>query len=75
MDSNLFYSTFSTNIYMYSFLSGVVEVPAYLGMWPAITYLGRRVTLTVLLLFSGLCVSVVTMFIILQYEGWSFKNI
>ena len=60
---------------MYSFLSGVVEVPAYLGMWPAITYLGRRVTLTVLLLFSGLCVSVVTMFIILQYEGWSFKNI
>ncbi|KAK8395998.1 hypothetical protein O3P69_005227 [Scylla paramamosain] len=64
-----FSSIINTNIYMYSFLSGVVEVPAYLGLWPAITYLGRRATLTVLLLFTGLSVSVVTVFIVLQYEA------
>ncbi|MPC22082.1 Carcinine transporter [Portunus trituberculatus] len=65
-----FSSIINTNVYMYSFLSGLVEVPAYLGMWPAITYLGRRVTLAVLLLFTGLSVFVVTIFMILQYEGW-----
>ncbi|KAK8395792.1 hypothetical protein O3P69_005714 [Scylla paramamosain] len=58
----------STNDYVYSFLSAAVEVPAYLGLWPAITYLGRRVTLAMLLLLTGTCVSVVTLFLILQDE-------
>ncbi|XP_063846499.1 organic cation transporter protein-like isoform X2 [Scylla paramamosain] len=63
-----FSSIINTNDYVYSFLSAAVEVPAYLGLWPAITYLGRRVTLAMLLLLTGTCVSVVTLFLILQDE-------
>lgn len=64
-----FSNILNTNIYLYSFLSGLVEVPAYLCLWPAITYLGRRKTLALLFLFSGCSVSAVTLFMVFQYEA------
>nr|XP_045612558.1 organic cation transporter-like protein [Procambarus clarkii] len=58
----------SADIYIYFFLSGLFEVPAYLFLLPAITTLGRRKTLTLLFLACGVSICLVVALMIMQQE-------
>ncbi|KAK3895982.1 hypothetical protein Pcinc_000366 [Petrolisthes cinctipes] len=59
----------STNLYMYTFLSGLLEIPAYLLLWLASTTLGRKRTLMCLYLTCSVSISVLTALIMLLEEG------
>ncbi|KAK3895945.1 hypothetical protein Pcinc_000329 [Petrolisthes cinctipes] len=58
----------STNLYMYTFLSGLLEIPAYLLLWLASTTLGRKRTLMCLYLTCSVSISVLTALIMLLEE-------
>ncbi|KAK3895949.1 hypothetical protein Pcinc_000333 [Petrolisthes cinctipes] len=58
----------STNLYMYTFLSGLLEIPAYLLLWLASTTLGRKRTLMCLYLSCSVSISVLTALIMLLEE-------
>ncbi|KAK3853632.1 hypothetical protein Pcinc_039835 [Petrolisthes cinctipes] len=59
----------STNLYIYTFLCGLLEIPAYLLNWPASTTLGRKKTLVWLYLTCSVSISVLTALIMLLEEG------
>ncbi|KAK3850002.1 hypothetical protein Pcinc_043268 [Petrolisthes cinctipes] len=44
------------DIYLYIFLSGLLEIPSYLLLWPAISYFGRKKIHSSLYLISGVCI-------------------
>ncbi|KAK3895952.1 hypothetical protein Pcinc_000336 [Petrolisthes cinctipes] len=58
----------STNLYIYTFLCGLLEIPAYLLNWPASTTLGRKKTLVCLYLTCSVSISVLTALIMLLEE-------
>ncbi|XP_050703165.1 organic cation transporter protein-like [Eriocheir sinensis] len=58
----------STDVYLHAFLVGLVEVPALLCLWPAITYLGRRKTLAFLLTVCGASVALMTLLMVIRQE-------
>ncbi|CAL4241083.1 unnamed protein product, partial [Meganyctiphanes norvegica] len=53
----------SADPYVYIFLGGLTEVPAYLLMWPSIIYLGRKKTIFILYLIAGLSIGAVSILI------------
>ncbi|KAK3894445.1 hypothetical protein Pcinc_001793 [Petrolisthes cinctipes] len=59
----------STNLYIYTFLCGLLEIPAYLLNWPASTKLGRKKTLVCLYLTCSVSISVLNALIMLLEEG------
>lgn len=59
----------STDVYLHAFLVGLVEVPALLCLWPAITHLGRRKTLAFLLTVCGASVALMTLLMVMRQEG------
>ncbi|KAG7153824.1 Organic cation transporter protein-like 15, partial [Homarus americanus] len=58
----------STDPYLYIFLGGLLEVPSYLILWPALVYIGRKKSLVALYLICAVCIFAV-MAIILVYPG------
>ncbi|KAK3887164.1 hypothetical protein Pcinc_008754 [Petrolisthes cinctipes] len=58
----------STNLYIYTFLCGLLEIPAYLFNWPTSTKLGRKKTLVCLYLTCSVSISVLTALIMLLEE-------
>ncbi|XP_064108834.1 organic cation transporter protein-like isoform X1 [Macrobrachium nipponense] len=54
----------STDPYLYIFLGGLVEVPSYLLLWPAIVYLGRRVSLIALYIVCATTVSIIAILLV-----------
>ncbi|XP_050730784.1 uncharacterized protein LOC127005708 isoform X2 [Eriocheir sinensis] len=61
----------STDVYLHTFLVGLVEVPALLCLWPAITCLGRRRTLSFLLAVCATSMAAVTLLIATRKGGTS----
>ncbi|KAK3888841.1 hypothetical protein Pcinc_007107 [Petrolisthes cinctipes] len=59
----------STNLYIYTFLCGLLELPTYLLLWFASTTLGRKKTLVCLYLTCSISISVLTALIMLLEEG------
>lgn len=58
-------------MYLHTFLVGLVEVPALLFLWPAITHLGRRRTLSFLLTVCGVSMATMTLLMVTrQAGGW-----
>lgn len=57
-------------MYLYLFLVGLVEVPAVLLLWPAITYLGRRITLAFLLIVCSVSLALMTLMMTRLEGGW-----
>nr|XP_053637330.1 uncharacterized protein LOC128692281 [Cherax quadricarinatus] len=56
----------SINTYLYIFLGGLLEMPSYILLWPAVVFLGRVKSLSVLYCTTGstiLLISVVILFI------------
>nr|XP_053634384.1 organic cation transporter protein-like [Cherax quadricarinatus] len=66
--TNFLCSPSSTDPYLYIFLGGLLEVPSYLLLWPALIYIGRKKSLVALYLFCGLCIFSV-MGLMLTYPG------
>ncbi|KAK3887136.1 hypothetical protein Pcinc_008726 [Petrolisthes cinctipes] len=58
----------STNLYIYTFLCGLLEIPSYLLNWLASTTLGRKKTLVCLYLTCSVSISVLTALIMLLEE-------
>ncbi|KAG7153823.1 Organic cation transporter protein-like 14 [Homarus americanus] len=58
----------STDPYLYIFLGGLLEVPSYLILWPALVYIGRKKSLVALYLIGAVCIFAV-MAIMLVYPG------
>ncbi|XP_050712987.1 organic cation transporter-like protein [Eriocheir sinensis] len=54
----------SANVYLHTFLVGLVEVPAVLLLWPAITYLGRRKILAFLLIVCSVSTALMTLIMV-----------
>lgn len=61
--------TVSTNIYLYIFLGGLLEIPSYVLLWLASTTLGRKKTLTILFLICGVTISLLMALMLLLQEG------
>nr|XP_045613682.1 organic cation transporter protein-like [Procambarus clarkii] len=58
----------STDPYLYIFLGGLLEVPSYLLLWPALIYIGRKKTLSALYFFCSVCIFTV-MILMVTYRG------
>ncbi|KAK3878775.1 hypothetical protein Pcinc_016586 [Petrolisthes cinctipes] len=58
----------STNLYIYTFLCGLLELPTYLLLWLASTTLGRKKTLVCLYLTCSISISFLTALIMLLEE-------
>ncbi|KAK3880182.1 hypothetical protein Pcinc_015313 [Petrolisthes cinctipes] len=61
----------STNIYLYTFLGGLLEIPAYLLLWLANATLGRKKTFAILFLICGISISLLTMLMLLLQKVFS----
>ncbi|XP_042237357.1 organic cation transporter protein-like [Homarus americanus] len=46
----------SANVYLYIFLGGLLEMPSYLLLWPAVVYLGRVRSLSSLYFMCAVCI-------------------
>lgn len=64
----------STDVYLHTFLVGLVELPALLFLWPAITHLGRRKTLAFLHAVCGASMAVITVLMVTRQEGECWKH-
>ncbi|KAK3863476.1 hypothetical protein Pcinc_030756 [Petrolisthes cinctipes] len=59
-----------TDTYVYLSLAGLLEIPSYLLLWPAIAYLGRRWSQVVSYLICGLCILVLmTLLLLLEHRN------
>ncbi|KAK3855268.1 hypothetical protein Pcinc_038318 [Petrolisthes cinctipes] len=65
----------STNIYLYTFLGGVMEIPAYLLLWLATTTLGRKKTFAIIFIICGVSISLLTTLILLFHEVFSLGSL
>ncbi|KAK3870956.1 hypothetical protein Pcinc_023864 [Petrolisthes cinctipes] len=65
----------STNIYLYTFLGGLLEIPAYLLLWLATTTLGRKKTFAVLFIICGVSISLLTTLMLLLHEVFSLGSL
>ncbi|XP_068202142.1 organic cation transporter protein-like [Palaemon carinicauda] len=54
----------STDPYLYTFLGGLVEVPSYLLLWPAIVFLGRRVSLIALYVICAITIAIIAVLLV-----------
>ncbi|KAK3895899.1 hypothetical protein Pcinc_000399 [Petrolisthes cinctipes] len=61
----------SINIYLYTFLGGLLEIPAYLLLWLATATLGRKKTFAILFLICGISISLLTTLILLLQKVFS----
>ncbi|KAK3895901.1 hypothetical protein Pcinc_000401 [Petrolisthes cinctipes] len=61
----------STNIYLYTFLGGLLEIPAYLLLWLATATLGRKKTFAILFLICGISISLLTTLMLLLQKVFS----
>lgn len=68
-DGLVYWCVGSADVYLHTFLVGLVEVPALLCLWPAITHLGRRKTLAFLLTLCGASVALMTLLMLKSLEG------
>lgn len=59
----------NTDPYLYVFFGGVLEVPAYLLLWPALIYIGRKKSLSALYLLCGICIFIVMALILIKPAG------
>ncbi|KAK3893353.1 hypothetical protein Pcinc_002788 [Petrolisthes cinctipes] len=59
----------STNIYLYTFLGGLLEIPAYLLLWLATATLGRKKTFAILFLICGISISLLTTLMLLLQKS------
>ncbi|KAK3889221.1 hypothetical protein Pcinc_006791 [Petrolisthes cinctipes] len=60
-----------TNIYLYTFLGGLLEIPAYLLLWLATATLGRKKTFAILFLICGISISLLTTLMLLLQKVFS----
>ncbi|KAK7025524.1 hypothetical protein SK128_003707 [Halocaridina rubra] len=51
----------STDPYLYVFLGGLIEVPAYIMLWPMLAYLGRKVSLISLYIVCAITICVIAL--------------
>ncbi|XP_071526063.1 organic cation transporter protein-like [Panulirus ornatus] len=54
------------DLYLYMLLGGLVEIPSYLLLWPALIFVGRRKFLVVLYLVCGLSIILVLSFMVVS---------
>ncbi|KAG0717879.1 Solute carrier family 22 member 21 [Chionoecetes opilio] len=59
----------STDPYMYVFLGGLLEVPSYVLLWPALIYIGRKKSLVALYFLCGIFIFLVMTLILLEPAG------
>ncbi|KAK3878718.1 hypothetical protein Pcinc_016665 [Petrolisthes cinctipes] len=59
----------STNIYLYTFLGGLLEIPAFLLLWLSTTTLARKKTFAVLFIICGVSISLLATLMLLLQEG------
>ncbi|KAK4286870.1 hypothetical protein Pmani_040042 [Petrolisthes manimaculis] len=57
------------DIYLYIFMSGFLEIPSYLLMWPAIAYYGRKKIHSSLYFVSGVCILLLMALLLLQVQN------
>ncbi|XP_042867655.1 organic cation transporter protein-like [Penaeus japonicus] len=60
----------SADPYIYVFLGGLVEIPSYLMLWLALSYLGRKTTLIAFYLVCGVCIFAVAALMLLRLNDW-----
>ncbi|CAL4063246.1 unnamed protein product, partial [Meganyctiphanes norvegica] len=62
----------STDKYMYTFLGGLLEVPSYLLLWPAVHFLGRKKSLVILysICTVAICVVAIIMLVFPTAPVW-----
>ncbi|XP_050709917.1 organic cation transporter protein-like [Eriocheir sinensis] len=65
----------SANVYLHTFLAGLVEVPAVFLLWPAITYLGRRKTLAFLLIVCSVSMTFMTLSMVTRLAVSNFVKL
>ncbi|KAK3870955.1 hypothetical protein Pcinc_023863 [Petrolisthes cinctipes] len=65
----------SINIYLYTFLGGLLEIPAYFLLWLATTTLGRKKTFAVLFIICGVSISLLTTLMLLLHEVFSLGSL
>ncbi|XP_069939366.1 organic cation transporter protein [Cherax quadricarinatus] len=54
----------SINTYLYIFLGGLLEMPSYILLWPAVVFLGRVKSLSVLYCTTGSTILLISVFIL-----------
>ncbi|KAK3894891.1 hypothetical protein Pcinc_001339 [Petrolisthes cinctipes] len=59
----------STDVYLYMFLGGLLEVPSYVLLWPAIAFFGRVKSLAGLFFMCGVSILIVACIIFFLPEG------
>ncbi|KAG0715796.1 Organic cation transporter protein [Chionoecetes opilio] len=59
----------NTDPYMYVFLGGLLEVPSYVLLWPALIYIGRKKSLVALYFLCGIFIFLVMTLILLEPAG------
>ncbi|KAK3888522.1 hypothetical protein Pcinc_007437 [Petrolisthes cinctipes] len=65
----------STNIYLYTLLGGLLEIPAYFLLWLATTTLGRKKTFAVLFIICGFSISLLTALMLPIHEVFSLGSL
>ncbi|XP_050727693.1 organic cation transporter protein-like isoform X2 [Eriocheir sinensis] len=59
----------NTNPYLYVFLGGLLEVPSYLLLWPALIFIGRRKSMVAVFLIGAVCIFMVMALMLLESEN------
>ncbi|XP_071526251.1 organic cation transporter protein-like isoform X2 [Panulirus ornatus] len=59
----------STGLYLYVFLGGLLEIPTYLLLWPALVFIGRKKTLVALYLVCSISIMLVMILMIFYPTG------
>ena len=73
MFQNYFFAIFSADPYLYVFLGGLLEVPAYVLLWPAIVYIGRTKSLAILYGICGVTILIVMVLLLYAPQGKLFS--